>query len=119
MHAGESMPLASPDVLMADAIRIISDKGLGCLGVVDRAGLLIGVITDGDLRRHIEGNLLARTVIEVMTPTPKCVPPDCLVAEALAMMNMHERPFTVLFVVENGRPVGVVHMHDFLRIGVM
>ncbi len=118
MHRDGEMPLASPDAGMAEAVRTISEKGLGCVGVVDKAGLLVGIVTDGDLRRHMGNDLFTRTVAEVMTRSPKSVPPDCLVGEALAMMNMTPRPFTVLFVVENGRPVGVVHMHDFLRIGV-
>jgi arabinose-5-phosphate isomerase len=118
MHAGDALPLVAPGLPMGDAIRIISEKGFGCVGVVDGAGLLVGVVTDGDLRRHID-NLLSHTVGDVMTSSPKCVPPDCLVGEALAMMNLHHRPFTVLFVVDNGRPVGIVHMHDFLRLGVM
>jgi arabinose-5-phosphate isomerase len=118
MHAGEALPLVAPQTPMAEAIRVISDKGFGCVGVVDGAGLLAGIITDGDLRRHMSDGLLKRTAGEVMTRSPATVPPGCLVGEALAMMNMNPRPFTVLFVVEDGRPQGIVHMHDFLRIGV-
>jgi arabinose-5-phosphate isomerase len=118
MHRDAEMPLIAPEAAMADAVRVISDKGFGCVGVVDADGLLVGIVTDGDLRRHMSSDLLSRRVAGVMTPNPKTVPPECLVGEALAMMNLHTRPFTVLFVVENGRPVGIVHMHDFLRIGV-
>jgi arabinose-5-phosphate isomerase len=118
MHSGDALPLVAPQTPMAEAVRVISAKGFGCVGVVDAAGLLAGIITDGDLRRHIGDGLLARTAGEVMTRSPKTVAPTCLVGEALAMMNMHPRPFTVLFVVEDGRPLGIVHMHDFLRIGV-
>ena len=118
MHRGGAVPLASPATLMSEATAIISEKGFGCVGVVDDAGVLVGIVTDGDLRRHMSPNLMNLSVGSVMTPAPKTVPPDCLVGEALAMMNMHQRPFTVLFVVEDGRPVGIVHMHDFLRLGV-
>jgi arabinose-5-phosphate isomerase len=118
MHQGDELPLVQPSVRMDTAIRLISEKGFGCVGVVDPAGTLVGIVTDGDLRRHMSSDLLARPVAEVMTRDPRTVPPDCLVGEALAMMNMTPRPFTVLFVVEHGKPVGIVHMHDFLRIGV-
>ena len=90
---------------------------MGILGAIGW-GLLIGIVTDGDIRRHLAKDLLTRPVAEVMTRNPKTVPPECLVGEALAMMNMTPRPFTVVFVVEEGRPAGIVHMHDFLRIGV-
>ncbi len=118
MHHGEAMPLTTPEAPIAQAVRIITEKGFGCVGVVDGAGMLVGVVTDGDLRRNIGRELIQQTVGAVMTSTPKTVPPDCLVGEALAMMNLASRPFTVLFVVEDGRPLGIVHMHDFLRLGV-
>jgi arabinose-5-phosphate isomerase len=118
MHRGDALPLVSPDATMARAIAVISEKGLGCVGVVDKKGMLVGVVTDGDIRRHVGPDLLDQTVAAVMTRQPKSVPPDCLVGEALAMMNLAHRPFTMLFVVEDGRPVGIVHMHDFLRLGV-
>ena len=118
MHRDDSVPLTTPETPMAQALRIITDKGFGCVGVVDDAGLLVGVVTDGDVRRNIAPDLMDKTVSAVMTRMPKTVPPDCLVGEALAMMNGASRPFTVLFVIEDGRPVGIVHMHDFLRLGV-
>ncbi|HEY0053472.1 MAG TPA: CBS domain-containing protein, partial [Caulobacteraceae bacterium] len=79
-------------------------------------GALAGLITDGDLRRHMEG-LMSHTAGEVMTPGPLTLPPDALAAEALKLMN--DRRITVLFVVEAGRPVGVLHVHDLLRSGVL
>jgi len=91
-------------------------KGFGCAGIVDEAGRLIGIITDGDLRRHWSDN--SQTALDVMTPHPKTIRPQALAQEALAMMNMSERPFTALFVVEDERPIGIVHMHDCLRAGV-
>jgi len=117
MHRDAEIPLARPETPMSEAIVTISARSFGCVGVVDSDGRLIGVVTDGDLRRHMSPGLLAMTAREVMTPAPKTVPPETLVGEALAMMNLHQRPFTVLFVVEDGRPVGIVHMHDLLRIG--
>jgi arabinose-5-phosphate isomerase len=118
MHRDAEVPLIAPAASMRDAVAMISAKGFGCVGVVDGDGRLMGIVTDGDLRRHMASDLLSRPVADVMTRGPKTVPPDCLVGEALAMMNTNPRPFTVLFVVEDGRPVGIVHMHDFLRIGV-
>lgn len=116
MHKGASMPVAPTGSPMTEAIVTMTAKGLGCLGVVDRDGALIGMITDGDLRRHIGPDLLARTVDEVMTRSPKTIPPDMLVGAAIDRLNGAK--ITVLFVVENGKPVGVLHMHDLLRIGV-
>jgi arabinose-5-phosphate isomerase len=118
MHRGKELPLVSPGAPMSQAIVTISEKTFGCVGVVDDDGRLIGIVTDGDLRRHMSPELLGRRVGEVMTPSPKQVQPTTLVGEALAVMNHHERPVTVLFVVEDDRPVGIVHMHDLLRLGV-
>jgi arabinose-5-phosphate isomerase len=118
MHRGKELPLVSPNASMSQAIVTISEKRFGCVGVVEDNGRLIGIVTDGDLRRHMSPELLSRSVGEVMTPSPKTATPTTLVGEALAMMNQHQRPFTVLFVVEDERPVGIVHMHDLLRIGV-
>ncbi len=117
MHKGDAVPLVPPETTVGQAIGTITAKHFGCVGVVD-GGRLVGIVTDGDLRRHMAADLATQTVVDVMTTTPKTVPPDCLVGEALAMMNLASRPFTVLFVVEDGRPVGIVHMHDFLRLGV-
>jgi arabinose-5-phosphate isomerase len=116
MHQGTSMPIAQSGSPMTEAIVTMTAKGLGCLGVVDGDGALIGMITDGDLRRHIGPDLLARNVDEVMTRSPKTIPPDMLVGAAIDRLNGAK--ITVLFVVEAGRPVGVLHMHDLLRIGV-
>jgi arabinose-5-phosphate isomerase len=93
-------------------------KRFGCVGVVDEDGRLAGIVTDGDLRRHMSPDLLDRRAADLMTPAPKTIRPQALAAEALAMMNQAERPFTVIFVVEGERPVGVLHMHDCLRAGV-
>ncbi|MEJ8573852.1 KpsF/GutQ family sugar-phosphate isomerase [Microbaculum marinum] len=117
MHSGDRLPLAGPDTTMAEAIVIMTEKSLGCLGIV-RDERLVGIITDGDLRRNMSADLLGRTAGDIMTPSPKTIEPDTLASEALAIMNLRERPFTALFVVEDERPVGVVHVHDLLRAGV-
>jgi arabinose-5-phosphate isomerase len=101
---------------MADAILVISAKRLGCVGVVDGGGALAGIITDGDLRRHMRPDLLELAAAEVMTRAPKTIRPQALAAEALGVMNQHA--ITSLFVVEDGRPVGLIHIHDCLRAGV-
>lgn len=116
MHRDGSVPLATLGTPMGEAIVRMSEKRLGCLGIVDEAGALVGIITDGDLRRHIGPDLLGQTVETVMTRAPKTIPPDILVGAALDLLN--QAKITALFVVEDGRPVGVVHMHDLLRIGV-
>ena len=118
MHRGDAIPLAPLGMVMSDAIPRITEKGFGCLGIVDKSGALVGIVTDGDLRRGLTQDLLNRRVEEVMNVSPKTISPDTLVGEALAMMNTADRPFTVLFVVEDRRPIGIVHMHDFLSLGV-
>ena len=92
----------------------MSAKGFGCVGIVD-AGKLIGIITDGDLRRHMSENLLSAKVDEVMTRGPKTVRPDQLASEALEILNATK--ITALFVVDGGKPAGILHIHDLLRIG--
>ncbi len=116
MHKGDRLPLAPADAVMAEAIVIMTEKALGCLGVVDENGYLRGIVTDGDLRRHMGDGLLARRVQEIMTPAPKTVSPDLLASAALEMINSSK--ITTLFVVEDGRPVGIIHIHDLLRAGV-
>ncbi len=119
MHAGEEMPLAPPDLPMDAALLRMTEKRFGCLGVTDAAGRLAGIITDGDLRRHMGPELLARRVDEIMTRDPQTIAPDALAAEALHAMNARKRPITALFVVDPaGRPVGILHIHDLLRAGV-
>jgi arabinose-5-phosphate isomerase len=118
MHGPDELPLVAPDTAMAEAIVVMSAKRWGCVGVCDGQGRLIGVITDGDLRRHIDG-LLDHSAGEVMTRSPKVIAPTALAAEALKRMTAVAPPSTVLFVVEDDRPVGIVHIHDLLRAGVM
>jgi arabinose-5-phosphate isomerase len=116
MHQGDRLPLAAAGQVMAEAIVVMTEKALGCLGVVDERGILRGIITDGDLRRHMGDGLLARRVQDIMTPAPKTVSPDLLASAALEMINSSK--ITTLFVVENERPVGIIHIHDLLRAGV-
>jgi arabinose-5-phosphate isomerase len=91
-------------------------KTFGCIGVVDDEGRLAGIITDGDLRRHMNDRLLALTAGEVMTPGPKIIRKAALAAEALGVMN--RSLITSLFVVEDEKPIGIVRMHDCLRAGI-
>jgi arabinose-5-phosphate isomerase len=116
MHTGADMPLMPVGAKMSDAIVEMSARGFGCVGITDAAGALTGIITDGDLRRHMRAGLLDAAVEDVMTKGPTTVRPDQLASEALEILNSMKR--TVLFVVEGGRAVGVVHMHDLLRAGV-
>ncbi|MES1991633.1 MAG: KpsF/GutQ family sugar-phosphate isomerase [Pseudomonadota bacterium] len=116
MHKENDLPLVATGTSMGDAIFVMSDKRLGCIGVVDAGGALKGLVTDGDLRRHMNKDLLQKTVDDIMNPSPKTVPPTMLVSEALNVLNT--KRITTLFVVENGKPVGVVHIHDFLKAGV-
>ena len=116
MHTGSEIPLATVGTHMSEAIAEMTAKTFGCVGITDRRGLLVGIITDGDLRRHMSANLLDLKVEEVMTSHPKTVRPDQLVTEALELLNSMKK--TQLIVVDAGRPVGVVHFHDLLRAGV-
>jgi arabinose-5-phosphate isomerase len=116
MHTGSEIPLKPMGTKMSDAIVEMSARRFGCVGITDAAGALIGIITDGDLRRHMRPDLLDARVEDVMTKGPTTVRPDQLASEALEILNSMKR--TVLFVVEGGRAVGLLHMHDLLRAGV-
>lgn len=115
MHSGDELPLVPERTGMREAILEISRKGFGCVGVIGADGALKGIITDGDLRRHIDTDLLAMTVDEVMTRDPKTAAPDMLAATALKIIN--SSAITALMVVKDQAPVGIVHLHDLLRIG--
>jgi arabinose-5-phosphate isomerase len=116
MHEGPAMPLIKRGALMSDAIVEMSAKGFGCVAVIDDGGKLAGIITDGDLRRHMRADLLQLTVDAVMTTSPIIVRPDQLASEALQLLNSLKKQ--ALIVVESDRPVGIVNFHDLLRAGV-
>ncbi len=119
MHSGDRLPLISLDTAMSDALIEISQKGFGVVGVTDPLGTLAGIITDGDLRRHMDG-LLAQQAKDVMTPNPATITPDALAEQAVALMNAGNsgRGITCLFVIEDEKPVGLIHIHDCLRVGL-
>ena len=116
MHPGDQLPLVGVDTPMSDALIEMTQKSFGIVGVTDDAGKLAGIITDGDLRRHMSKDLIDQRAGEVMTEGGITLSPGALASEAVAVMN--ERKITSLFCVEDGRPVGILHIHDCLRAGV-
>ena len=120
MHKGSEIPLVEDTTSMQRVLIAIAEHRFGCVGVTDKKGALSGIITDGDLRRHMGRELLDRKASEVMTKSPKIARPDQLAAEALALMN--EKKITQLFVLDpadrSRRPVGILHIHDCLRAGL-
>ncbi len=117
MHSGEDLPLVRKNEVMSKALVTMTQKSFGCLGIVDAKGKLVGVITDGDLRRHMGDELLAATAGEIMTRKPKTTSPDMLASAALEILN--SSLITALFAVAKGKPVGIIHVHDLLRAGVV
>ncbi|MBW6421668.1 KpsF/GutQ family sugar-phosphate isomerase [Rhizobium sp. XQZ8] len=117
MHGGERMPLVNKGALMPDAIDELSRKRFGCVGVLDDDGCLCGVITDGDISRHLDLDLRQTLVDDVMTRNPKTVGKDTLATAAMAILNKHSIA-ALLVIDETRRPVGIVHFHDLLRVGV-
>jgi len=117
MHVGEEIPVARPDAPMSETILTMTKKTFGIVGVVDVSGNLIGIVTDGDLRRHMSDNLFNMKTCDVMTRHPKVTNPHILAAEALRLMN--EWKVTCLFAVEHRKPVGICRMHDILKAGVV
>jgi arabinose-5-phosphate isomerase len=115
MHTGDRLPLVAVGTGMRDAIMEITGKGFGCVGIITADGLLAGIITDGDLRRKINMDLLSMSVDEVMTSAPKTIQPDMLVAKALDIANASS--ITAIMVTDQQRPVGIIHIHDLLRVG--
>jgi arabinose-5-phosphate isomerase len=116
MHVGKELPLTSVESGMQEAILEMTARTYGCVGAIDADGRLAGIVTDGDLRRHMNADLMHRTVREVMTAHPRTIRPGALAAEALHVMN--EKSITSLFVLEDGKPVGIVRLHDCLKAGV-
>ncbi len=119
MHKGTELPLVTPGTTMDAALITMTAKRFGALGVVDANQKLLGVVTDGDLRRAMGPDLLGRRVEEIMNGAPKTICPEALAEEALREMNTASRPFTALFVVDDDRMVqGILHIHDLLRAGL-
>ena len=117
MHGPDHLPICEEGSVISDVVTVITKHGYGCAGVVDDKGALIGIITDGDLRRKFDTNLPAKSAGEVMTKTPRTTTRDALAGDILAMMSTDK--ITAIFVVDNDRPVGIVHVHDCLTTGVL
>lgn len=116
MHGANELPLVNETDIMRDILLIMTSKRFGCAGVVAHDGTLSGIITDGDLRRHMQPNLLEESAKNIMKKSPLTIRPQALAAEALAIMNEHS--ITSLFVTEVAKPVGILHIHDCLRAGI-
>jgi arabinose-5-phosphate isomerase len=117
MHSGPELPVVPSSAGLSDAIVEMTSKRFGITGVVDEQGLLIGVLTDGDLRRAFRRGFVDGPVTAVMGQRPHSVGPDVLAVEVLAHMNKSR--ITCIFVVEDGKPVGLIHVHDLLRVGIV
>jgi arabinose-5-phosphate isomerase len=115
MHSGDQLPVVELGTKMPEAMRVLSRKRFGCVCVVDQAGSLAGIVTDGDLARNLDRNLAETAVDDIMTRRPKTVKPQILASTALGLLNEHD--ISALIVVDGDRPVGIVHFHDLLRIG--
>jgi arabinose-5-phosphate isomerase len=116
MHSGNAVPLKPLGTRMSDALVEMSSKGFGCVGIVDAQGSIVGIVTDGDLRRHMRPDLMTALVDDVMTKNPKTITRDRLAGEALEILNSSK--ITALIVTDANKPVGIVHLHDLLRAGV-
>jgi arabinose-5-phosphate isomerase len=116
MHKDAEIPLVPVGTRMSQAILAMSEKSFGCVGVIDQSRKLVGIVTDGDLRRHMNPDLLSTSIDEVMTRAPRTVVGETISSAALEIMNSSK--VMALFVVEDGRPVGILHLHDLLRAGV-
>lgn len=112
-----TLPIVAEGTALHDGLEVMSDAGFGTVGIVNSAGALIGIITDGDVRRHMGVDPNDAQVETVMTKTPKTIHPDTLAAEALNIMTSGR--ITALFIVDGGRPVGLLHIHDCLSLGVI
>ena len=117
MHTGDELPLVTPATNMSDVVLVMTKKTFGVAGVADKDGRLVGIVTDGDLRRNIGGDLFKLSAADIMTAAPKVVSRGILAAEAMRRMN--EWKITSVFVAENGKPVGILRMHDILRAGAL
>jgi arabinose-5-phosphate isomerase len=117
MHTGDAIPIIGKDESMADVLLMITSKRFGCAGIVDDEGRLMGIITDGDLRRHMSDDLMHLTASEVMTRNPHTIRSNALAAEAVNIMNSYS--ITTLFAIDDCSIKGIIHIHDCLRAGVV
>lgn len=115
MHKGERIPLVAQGTLMPEAMKTLSHKRFGCVAVIDGNGKLAGIVTEGDLARNLHRNLSELSVDDVMTKKPRTISPTALISSALSILDEHN--ISVLIVVEDDLPVGIIHFHDLLRIG--
>jgi arabinose-5-phosphate isomerase len=118
MHVGDHLPLVSDDAHMEAALSVMSAKGFGCVGITDKAGILCGIITDGDIRRNLDKDLPKASVKSIMTREPKTITSGTLAAETLNIMTAKLPKVMQIFVLSAGKPVGIIHMHDLLRAGL-
>ena len=116
MHSRQDLPVVEPETVMSETLLIMTSKRFGCVGVVGIGGKLLGIITDGDLRRNLTGELLTCKAEDVMTSDPMTIREDALAAEAVLIMN--ENKITGLFVTDGDQPIGILHIHDCLRAGI-
>ena len=116
MHTGQDMPILDENSNMQAVLLEMTSKRLGCVGFINQTGDLTGILTDGDLRRCLSSKILEEKAVDLMTKNPKTIVPNAMSAEALKIM--HDKKITNLFVVENNKPVGVIHIHDLLINGV-
>ncbi len=116
MHKGDEIPLIPETASIEEALLTMTSKMLGCVGIINSSGCLEGIITDGDLRRCMSADIFSKKATDIMTRNPKTIDGDALVAEALKLMN--EKSITQLFILKDQKPIGILHMHDCLRIGV-
>lgn len=117
MHSKSELPILGEQVLMQEALLEMTSKRLGCVGFINQDGELIGILTDGDLRRCLSSNVLQEKAIDLMTKNPKTITPSAMATEAIKIMQ--DKKITNLFVIENKKPIGVIHIHDCLNSGVL
>ncbi len=117
MHKDNELPIVSDNTQMDKALFEITSKKFGCTAVINAQELFVGIITDGDIRRHMDNNFLNKTAAEIMTKNPVTIEGDQLTSEALALMQ--KKAITNLFILKNNKPVGIIHIHDLLRLGVV
>ena len=120
MHDGDALPLVVYTAAVSEAINVMSEKGFGCVGITD-SGKLVGIITDGDLRRHLtqSASLAEKSVTQIMTKSPRTAAPHELAANVLRRMTSENVQILQIFITQDGRPIGITHMHDFLRAGLI